>query len=70
LSIPRCAVVNVLQFCHQLTVQGKCHHEGDGVIEQERAEEVGRIKSSKMQPKGLESRTEKRIKEVSLAISG
>ena len=37
--------VNVLQFCHHLTVLGKCHHEGDGGIEQERAEEVGGIKS-------------------------
>ncbi|HEY93028.1 MAG TPA: hypothetical protein G4O17_04710 [Dehalococcoidia bacterium] len=43
MSISRIDSVNVLRFCHQLTVQGKCHHEGDGVIEQERAEEVGGI---------------------------
>jgi hypothetical protein len=29
------AFVDVLQFCHQLTVQEKCHHEGAGGIEQE-----------------------------------
>ena len=32
--------VNVLRYCHHLIVQGKCHHEGDGDIEQERTEEV------------------------------
>ena len=37
-------VVNILQFCHHLTVLGKCHHEGDSDIEQERAEEVDGIK--------------------------
>ena len=30
--------VNVLRFCHHLSVQGKCHHEADGDIEQERTE--------------------------------
>ena len=39
-------IVDVLQFCHHLTVLGKCHHEGDSDIEQERAEEVGGIKPS------------------------
>ena len=38
--------VDVLQFCHHLIVQGKCHHEGDGDIEPKRAEEIGDIKSS------------------------
>ena len=37
-------IVNVLRFCHQVTVLGKCHHEGEGDIEQERAEEVGGVK--------------------------
>ena len=36
--------VDVLRFCHHLIVQGKCHHEGDGDIEQERAEEVDGVK--------------------------
>ena len=36
--------VDVLRFCHHVTVLGKCHHEGDGDIEQERAEEVSGIK--------------------------
>ena len=27
--------VNVLQFCHQLIVQGKCHHGRKGDIEYE-----------------------------------
>jgi len=33
-------VVGVIRFCHHLTVKGKCHHEGEGDIEQEGAEEV------------------------------
>jgi len=32
--------VGVIRFCHHLTVKGKCHHEGEGDIEQEGAEEV------------------------------
>jgi hypothetical protein len=28
--------VDVKQLCHQLTVKGKCHHEGRGDIEEER----------------------------------
>jgi len=36
--------VNVIRFCHHLTVKGKCHHEGVGDIEQERAEEIGGVK--------------------------
>ena len=32
--------VDVLRLCHWLTVQGKCHHEGDSDIEQGRAEEI------------------------------
>ena len=43
-STPRIDIVDVLRYCHHLTVLGKCHHEGDGGIEQERAEEVGGIK--------------------------
>ena len=39
--------VNVLRFCHHLIVQGKCHHEGDGDIEQERTEEVSGVKSDR-----------------------
>ncbi len=30
--------VNVIRFCHQLIVKGKCHHGRKGDIEQERAE--------------------------------
>jgi len=44
MSTNKRGAVNVLQFCHHLTVLGKCHHEGDGDIEQERAEEVGGVK--------------------------
>ena len=38
--------VGVLRYCHHLTVLGKCHHEGDGDIEQERATEAGGIEPS------------------------
>ena len=37
--------VSVIRFCHHLTVKGKCHHEGEGDIEQEGAEEVSGIES-------------------------
>ena len=37
--------VGVIRFCHHLTVKGKCHHEGEGDIEQERTEKVGSIES-------------------------
>jgi hypothetical protein len=30
--------VDVIGFCHRLTVKGKCHHGRNGDIEQERAE--------------------------------
>jgi hypothetical protein len=33
--------VNVLQFCHQLNVQGKCHH-GESDIEPKRTTKVKR----------------------------
>lgn len=39
--------VDVLRFCHRLIVQGKCHHEGDGDIEQEGTEKVGSVKSGR-----------------------
>ena len=38
--------VDVLRFCHHLIVQGKCHHEGDGDIEQEGTDEVDSVESS------------------------
>ena len=38
--LPSRGVVNVLQFCHQLIVQGKCHHGRIGDIEQEGTEEA------------------------------
>ena len=37
--------VDVIRFCHHLIVKRKCHHEGDGDIEQERTEEVGDVES-------------------------
>ena len=37
--------VDVIRFCHHLIVKGKCHHEGDGDIEQGRAEEIDGVKS-------------------------
>ena len=37
--------VGVIRFCHHVTVKRKCHHEGDGDIEQERTEEVGDVES-------------------------
>jgi len=40
-------LVNVLRFCHYLIVQGKCRHEGDGDIEQERTERVGSVESGR-----------------------
>jgi transposase len=39
--------VNVLRSCHPLTIQRKCHHEGDGDIEQEGTNKVDGIKSSR-----------------------
>ena len=44
LSIRCAGSVDVQRFCHPLIVQGKCHHEGDGDIEQEGTEKVGSVK--------------------------
>ena len=38
--------MDVIRFCHHLIVKGKCHHEGDGDIEQEGTEEVDGIEST------------------------
>ncbi len=32
--------VNVLRYCHQLIVQGKCHHGKNGDVEQKRTKEA------------------------------
>ena len=44
MSTSRIEIVNVIRFCHHLTVLEKCHHERDDDIKQERAEKVGGIK--------------------------
>ena len=36
MSSDRTVSVDVIRFCHRLTVEGKCHHERDGGIEPER----------------------------------
>ena len=45
MSSDRTVSVDVIRFCHRLTVEGKCHHERDGGIEPERTEEVDGAKS-------------------------
>ena len=44
-ALYRGSCVDVIRFCHHLIVKGKCHHEGDGDIEQGRAEEIDGVKS-------------------------
>jgi hypothetical protein len=34
------SIVNVLQFCHQLIIQGKCHHGKSGDVEYQRTKEA------------------------------
>ena len=45
MSRRRIVSVDVIRFCHRLSVERKCHHERDGDIEPERTEEIDGIES-------------------------
>ena len=45
MSIKRANCVDVIRFCDYQIVQGKCHHEGGGDLEQEGTEKIYGVKS-------------------------